>query len=219
MILKNSELPTGPKVTDRGAVGKIERGKIERGKIERSVKSSAPRKATTELRAQSVPARAFRRRATPRFHLHEMQSTSLTTGDAKRRAKTLWMEFTVSDYVKTKASSVPSLKNLKAIDEMESVSRLCVQTMYEHFAEWMTMHHVKKRDGQPLTPGTLDSYFGYLMFEARARAVDIARENEKQQVKEFFSCSDGDTNVVTEEVRWFRGVKHNMRRKSIARLT
>ena len=148
-----------------------------------------------------------------------MQATSTTTIDAKKRVATLWKEFIASDYVKDKVDGAPFLRNLAAIDKMDSVGSLCVQDIYEHFAEWMTCIYLS-RDKKPLGPGTLDSYFGYLMVQARARALKIARgEIQVTKASNFFSCSSGDTNVMTDEVRWFRGVKHNMRRKSIARLT
>ena len=107
-----------------------------------------------------------------------MQATSMTTNDVKRRVVAIWNEFIALEYVTNKAEKGVSgrvcLRNLVAIDEMDSVGSLCVREMYEHFAECLTCSYMS-REQKPLGPGTLWSYFGYLMGQARARALQIAR--------------------------------------------
>ena len=145
----------------------------------------------------------------------EGRGASEATSASRARAVALWKQWCAAGMAGW-ADMAPALPLPVPIPEMPA-AHLINRTYYGRYADWLVREYVAK-DGKPLHPGTLDGYIQYLTQEAKARALATMDEEQRRAVERFFTCSGGDGGN-TEESRWFQGLKHNMRRTAVARLT
>lgn len=163
-----------------------------------------PREVNGELNGHSNPPDAMEGQG---------QSTSVKT--QRNRALKLWDMWRVAKNEKDEPYAAPALRVTGPIAELPA-RVLMTKKAWESFAHWLAKVYVKD-DGVPLRPPTLANYIQYAMHAAKDRAVLIARGAEVSEAQTFFACSGG-SEMVNDHVKWFRGVKWNMKRASVARL-
>ena len=142
------------------------------------------------------------------------RGASEQTVAARARSTALWDQW-CAEKAEVWSDMEPSLPLPAPIARMPA-AYLIERVYYAQFADWLVREYLTK-DGNPLHPGTLDGYIQYLMQEAKAHATVAMSEDERRAVERFFTCSGGDGGT-TEDFRWFRGLKANMRRIAVARL-
>ena len=138
-----------------------------------------------------------------------MDSRGASTSRTNTRARitTLFDEWAQTDKARTK-------HGLKSFADAP-VAALIDCKVYHDFAEWITVEYVTDAK-KPLKPPTLEGYFGALVGEAREKANRDRTARQEAAVDAFFRCNSSDASFP--QVRWYRGVKANMRRKSVSRL-
>jgi len=147
-----------------------------------------------------------------------MQGQGQSTSVQSQRARSLklWDKWRVAKNEKGQPYADPALHVTGPISDLPA-RVLMNKKVWEGFGFWLAKVYVKDND-VPLAPGTLDNYIQYVMQAAKDRAVAVARGAEVSDAQTFFACSGG-SEVVNDDVKWFRGVKRNMRRASVARLS
>ena len=104
----------------------------------------------------------------------------------------------------------------KSLEQL-SPDELAKRAMYEAFAHWLTLVYRQQNDDKPLAPGTVMDYFGCLINLALHIATERAPGGRlPPSAARFFTCLDSGKGFMNMESAWLRGVKNNMRRRSVA---
>ena len=104
----------------------------------------------------------------------------------------------------------------KSLEQL-SPDELAKRAMYEAFAHWLTLVYRQQNDDKPLAPGTVMDYFGCLINLALHIATERAPGGRlPPSASRFFKCLDYGKGFMNMESAWLRGMKNNMRRRSVA---